>query len=158
MEAWITEAFERIKEKLSAECGRWGSRIPYQTENGRYVTDYAEKDIYWWTNGFWPGILWQMYYATGEEKYRMAAAETEEKLDQALYGFTGLHHDVGFMWLHSAVADWRLTGSAKSRDRGLMAASVLAGRFNPGEALSVHGTRNASSRERTVPAGLLWTP
>ena len=61
MEAWITEAFERIKEKLSAECGRWGSRIPYQTENGRYVTDYAEKDIYWWTNGFWPGILWQMY-------------------------------------------------------------------------------------------------
>ena len=132
MEAWITEAFERIKEKLSAECGRWGSRIPYQTENGRYVTDYAEKDIYWWTNGFWPGILWQMYYATGEEKYRMAAAETEEKLDQALYGFTGLHHDVGFMWLHSAVADWRLTGSAKSRDRGLMAASVLAGRFNPG--------------------------
>ena len=62
----------------------------------------------------------------------MAAAETEEKLDQALYGFTGLHHDVGFMWLHSAVADWRLTGSAKSRDRGLMAASVLAGRFNPG--------------------------
>ena len=35
------------------------------------------------------------------------------------------------MWLHSAVADYRLTGNEQSRVRGLMAASILAGRFNP---------------------------
>ena len=35
------------------------------------------------------------------------------------------------MWLHSAVADYRLTGSEEAKVRGLNAASVLAGRYNP---------------------------
>lgn len=35
------------------------------------------------------------------------------------------------MWLPSAVADYRLTGDADARRRGLHAAQLLAGRFNP---------------------------
>ena len=35
------------------------------------------------------------------------------------------------MWLHSAVADYRLTGNTKSLQRGLHAANILAGRYNP---------------------------
>lgn len=131
MEAWISEIYEKMQAKFSAECDRVGDRIPYWTQDGIYKEDYADKDIYWWTNGFWPGILWEMYYATGELKYRTAAEGAEKKLDQALYGFNGLHHDVGFMWLHSAVANWRLTGSEESRTKGLLAANILAGRFNP---------------------------
>ena len=87
------------------------NKIPYWTEDGIYQQDYAEKDIYWWTNGFWSGILWQLYHATQKELYLNTARKNEELLDKALHGFTGLHHDTGFMWLHSAVADYRLTGS-----------------------------------------------
>lgn len=72
-----------------------------------------------------------MYHATRKEIYRKAAEGVEQKMDKALWSFTGLHHDVGFMWLHSAVADYRLTGSEESRNRGLLAASILAGRYNP---------------------------
>jgi unsaturated chondroitin disaccharide hydrolase len=35
------------------------------------------------------------------------------------------------MWLHSAVANFRLTGNRDSRRRGLHAANLLAGRYNP---------------------------
>lgn len=131
MERWLEEIYEKMEAKFREECRRNGSRIPYRTEDGSYQTDYAQKDIDWWTNGFWPGILWSMYHATGDALYRDCARQTEEKLDQALHKFVGLHHDVGFMWLHSAVADYRLTGWAPAKTRGLLAASILAGRYNP---------------------------
>ena len=131
MENYLENLLEKIDKKIEAECKRLGEQIPYRTTDGRYNLDYAEKDIYWWTNGFWAGILWKMYHATGKDIYRNGAEAVEKKLDKALYGFVGLHHDTGFMWLHSAVADYRLTGSSNSRVRGLMAANILAGRYNP---------------------------
>lgn len=128
---WTEETYEKIRTKMGAECARIGSRIPYIAENGVYREDKAKSDIIWWTNGFWPGMLWQMYHADGEEQYRTAAEGAEEKLDRAFDIYTGLHHDVGFMWLHSAVADFRLTGNERSKARGLHAAHLLAGRYNP---------------------------
>jgi unsaturated chondroitin disaccharide hydrolase len=131
---WAEGVFEKLKVKLGAECARVGDRIPYIPRDGRYY-DLATSDnsegIFWWTNGFWPGLLWQMYHATGDDAYRKTAEAVEKRLDQALEGYEGLHHDVGFMWLHSAVADYRLTGNAESRRRGLHAANILAGRYNP---------------------------
>ena len=118
---WTEETYEKIRTKMRAECARIGSRIPYIAENGVYREDKAKSDIIWWTNGFWPGMLWQMYHADGEEQYRTAAEGAEEKLDRAFDIYTGLHHDVGFMWLHSAVADFRLTGNERSKARGLHA-------------------------------------
>lgn len=129
--AWAEETYSKILAKLSAECDRVGSRIPYIAKDGVYREDKAETDIVWWTNGFWPGMLWQMYHATKEEKYCTRAQEVEEKLDKAFDVYMGLHHDVGFMWLHTAVADYRITGSERSKARGLHAAHLLAGRYNP---------------------------
>lgn len=131
MEKYLENVLEKIDKKIEAECGRLGNQIPYWTTNGRYEIDYAEKDIYWWTNGFWAGILWKLYHATGKVLYRERAEAVEKALDKALHGFMGLHHDTGFMWLHSAVADYRLTGSEEARVRGIMAANILAGRYNP---------------------------
>lgn len=131
VEAELNSIFEKMETKIEAECMRMEDKIPYWTENGFYQDDYAKKDIYWWTNGFWSGILWQLYHATGKKLYKNTAWKNEELLDKALHGFTGLHHDTGFMWLHSAVADYRLTASSQALVRGLTAASVLAGRYNP---------------------------
>lgn len=129
--SWLQEMYEKIRCKLDAECSRVGGRIPYMTEDDVYKEDKARTDIIWWTNGFWAGMLWQLYHAEGKPEYRKAAEEVEQKLDRALDIYTGLHHDVGFMWLHTAVADFRLTGSERSKARGLHAAHLLAGRYNP---------------------------
>jgi Glycosyl Hydrolase Family 88. len=128
---WLEKTWSNIERKMAAQCSRLGDRIPYVPEGGRYGEDMGESDIFWWTNGFWPGILWQMYQATGEPSYRAAAEGVERRLDAAFDGFDGLHHDVGFMWLHSAVANYRLTGNKRSKTRGMHAANLLAGRFNP---------------------------
>lgn len=131
--AWAESEFQKLQAKLDAEVGRIGSKIPYIARDGRYEKDMAatSDDIIWWTNGFWPGICWQMWQATGNDAYLEAARGCEDELDAAFDRYTGLHHDVGFMWLLSAVADYRLTGNERSEARGLHAAHLLAGRYNP---------------------------
>ena len=127
---WAKSTFEKLDQKLKKECERIGNKIPYIPENGHYEQDLGESDIAWWTNGFWGGIMWQMYHATGDEVYKEKAENVEKRLDQSLEEYEGLYHDVGFMWMHTAVADYRLTGSHHSLVRGRHAANLLAGRFN----------------------------
>ncbi len=123
--------YKQIDAKLQAECTRLGGKIPYIAEHGRYVKDAGVETPFWWTNGFWAGMLWQMYASTGNELYKETAKKSEIIMEKDLSGFVGLHHDVGFQYLHTAVADYRLTGDEKAKIMGLHAASLLAGRFNP---------------------------
>lgn len=126
----LHEIYDKIDRKLLAECSRMGDKIPFIPENGVYP-DMREKNLFWWTNGFWAGMLWQMYDSSKNSTYREMAEKSELVMDEALKQFTGLHHDVGFQFLHTAVADYRLTGSEESKSRALHAATLLAGRFNP---------------------------
>ena len=128
---WADALWPRMREKMTAQCGRLGSSVPYAAQNGRY-TDKMAENPYWWTNGFWPGMLWLMYRNTGDEAFFQTARAVELRLDAALAGFEGLHHDVGFMWNLASVLDFRLTGDAYARVRSLHAATILAGRYNPG--------------------------
>ncbi|PAE12233.1 glycosyl hydrolase family 88 [Niallia circulans] len=130
IETWAQEILEKLDKKLSIQAKRLGNLIPYVPSNGKYV-DMGEQDIVWWTNGFWSGIMWQMYHATQKDVYKKTAEANEDRLDAAFDKYTGLHHDVGFMWLHTAVANYRLTGNERSKARGLHAAHLLAGRYNP---------------------------
>ena len=83
-EEWLQEIFEKLDRKVMRECGRLEDRIPYIPVNGRYSEDWGEKDIAWWTNGFWGGLLWQMYHATNRPEYRRSAERVEERLDRSL--------------------------------------------------------------------------
>jgi len=127
---WATDALEKIIPKVKAECERLNGAIPYIPVNNRYA-DQGEIKLWQWTNGFWGGILWQLYNATKEDIFRKTAEHLEERMDDAMVDFVGLHHDVGFQWLHTAVANYRITGCEQSFKRGLHAANILAGRYNP---------------------------
>lgn len=126
----IKELLRKTEDKIIAERERLGSSIPYMPVDGHYV-DMADTDIAWWTNGFWPGMLWLTYNDTKCESLKRCAVEIENKLDRAFEEFTGLHHDVGFMYRHSAAADYDITGSQRALARAMHAATILAGRFNP---------------------------
>lgn len=130
---WAKKIFKKIDEKLTVEAKRLGGKIPYipSAETGLYEEDLGTSDPVWWTNGFWSGMMWQMYHATEKELYKKTAELNEAALDKAFEIYTGLHHDVGFVWLHTAVANFRLTGNERSKARGLHAAHLLAGRYNP---------------------------
>ncbi len=126
----ISAIWQKIDEKLSRAALRSADKIPYTAIDGVH-DDKALTDITWWTNGFWPGLMWLMYVGTGRDVYRTAAEKAEEKLDAAFESYDGLHHDVGFMWHISSGVDYRLFKGRKSRLRTLYAADLLAARFNP---------------------------
>ena len=129
---WLDSAYDKLLVKMKAECGRIGTKIPYTTDKDGTYHDIEEGPwgVGFWTNGFWPGMLWQMYEATGDEDYRKAAVGVEERLDVLLNSPETVDHDVGFLFLLSSVANYRKTGDAQARRRGLLAASLLAARFN----------------------------
>ena len=132
MEAWIDLAFERACAKFArgARLAAQQGIIPYKSEGGRYVASPFDGNS-WWTGGFWPGLMWQLYKATGEQVYMDEALRVEALLTAELRTFDLLNHDVGFMYLLSTGAHHRLTGDAQARTDTLHAATILAGRFNP---------------------------
>ncbi len=127
---WIDSSWEKLERKLYNNSKVSKDKIPLTTVNGVHDDFSSPEGISRWTNGFWPGIMWLMYDATGKDSYREAAELCEEKLDGALENFNVLHHDVGFMWHLSAGANYLLTGNEKSKNRNLHAAAVLASRYN----------------------------
>ncbi len=128
--AWAAETAAAIETKLGLVAHRSRGILPYTTENGRF-DDMRGKNPCWWTNGFWGGILWQMYAYSGKPLYRELAIENELALDGNLMDPYGMDHDSGFKWMPTAVAHFRLEGDGDSLRRGLLAAENLAGRFNP---------------------------
>ena len=128
--AWANETLAKTAEKLEKVSRRSAHKIPYTTVDGVHDDKSNGRDVGWWTNGFWGGMMWQLYRLTGDESYRAIAEENEKKLDADLMDYEMLDHDNGFKWLPTAVADYRTTGSRASRNRGLLAACNLAGRYN----------------------------
>ena len=130
-QAWLDGVYQKLTVKMNAEAERIGTMIPYTTRDGKYHDLDVPGGLYFWTNGFWPGMLWQMYNATDDAVYRTAAEGVEDRMKEILTGFEGLDHDIGFLFLPMSVANWRRTGNEDARRRGLHAANLLAGRFNP---------------------------
>lgn len=110
---WARTTAARFEHKLRAVRERSAEKIPNRAVDGVHNNKIFEGNrddadgICWWTNGFWAGMLWQAYHATHDDRYAEIARFTERTLDECFSCYYGLHHDVGFMWLPSAVADYR---------------------------------------------------
>lgn len=126
---WAQEIEKKILDKYKVTVERNQHNLPYTTVDGRY-DDWTDTNPCWWTHGFWGGILWQLYSASKEESYKKVACDLEERMDKNLITAWGLDHDNGFKWLPTSVANYRLHNNEESKNRGLLAANNLAGRFN----------------------------
>lgn len=128
--SWAEKAWKQLEPKLRAECNRIGSGLPFIPVNGHYRDCMMPDGLWWWTNGFWPGLLWQAYHATGDNLYRSAAHGAGQRLIETLTAPDRLEHDTGFLFQLSAVADARLTMDTAARTAALQAADLLAVRMN----------------------------
>lgn len=125
-EEWILDGWSFIKKKVNSDCKAIGANFPHATKDKKYILE-NEK---WWTAGFWPGILWKVYEDTNEDELKYIANRCEEKMNHLLNDTEIIDHDLGFMWVLSSVANYKITGSKESRRRALLAANLLAARFN----------------------------
>ncbi len=132
MQNWARATLDRMAAKYRATlrpAAREGI-IPYRGVRGGWIGAPFDGNS-WWTGGFWPGLMWQFYAATGEDAFKAEARRVGALLANELIPFEKLNHDVGFMYLLSAGADNLLTGDPVAARDTLHAATLLAGRYNP---------------------------
>ena len=98
---------------------------PRSVVNG--VIQYIPIDD--WCSGFFPGIVWQMYRLTGDEKYLPYAEKYTEALDSIKH--LKWHHDVGFMMDCSYGQGLSATGNPAYAEVLVETARSLATRFRP---------------------------
>ena len=125
-------ALNKIAEKFrrTAETAAKAGIIPYQSAEGKWIASPYDGNS-WWTGGFWPGLMWQLWQLTKDDFFLEEARRVEKLLTDEFRTFRKLNHDVGFMYLLSCGADAKLTGNEQSETDMLHAASLLMGRFNP---------------------------
>lgn len=113
---------------------------------------YRVKDNDDWTNGFWTGMLWLAYEYTGDEKYKkVAKIHTDSFEERYNNDFILNHHDIGFLYSLSVVADYKITGSERARDLGIKAATKLKGRYQEkGEFIQAWGNLGEESEYRLI--------
>lgn len=95
------------------------------------ATDWYKIDIYDWTSGFWPGILWYNYENTKDEKIKKAAIHYTESLIPLLEPKHQGDHDLGFQFYCSFGNAYRLMGDINYKNVLLRGADKLAGFYNP---------------------------
>lgn len=132
--AWADQVAEKMHRKLSQVRVRSAEKLPSEAKNGVHDNKLTEAGHVgmtkgFWTNGFWAGMLWQMYADTKDEGYLQTARFTLPILQELLPEMDT--HDIGFLFLPTAVIDYQLTGDPQAEKAALEAAKWLAARFNP---------------------------
>jgi len=115
-----TAQYTTLLDKNAAQPG-----FPRTVEGGA-VKLVGARD---WTSGFIPGSLWYLYQATGEARWKTAAADYTARTAPAKFDKT--QHDLGFMLGSGYGNGLRLTGDTSYRDAMLAGATTLVTRFNP---------------------------
>lgn len=83
----------------------------------------------WWTSGFFPGSLWNLYSYSGDDNLKESAREMTSRVEKEKDN-TGTH-DLGFMLYCSFGTGLRITGDESYKDVLLTAARSLITRFRP---------------------------
>ncbi|MDO5349669.1 MAG: glycoside hydrolase family 88 protein [Lachnospiraceae bacterium] len=113
-----------------------------------------------WTTGFWTGVIWLAYEATGDVSFRKAAEiQVESFLERIEHKIDVNHHDMGFLFSLSCVAAYKLTGNEHAKKAALLAADHLAQRYRErGKFLQAWGNVGEPKEYRLIIDCLLNLP
>ncbi|WP_276804138.1 glycoside hydrolase family 88 protein [Lactobacillus hominis] len=156
-ESELDLAINDVIKKVKHNIVKLGETFPESsTINDTYRTS---KNIEW-TPGFWTGILWLCYENTHEEIFRSLAEKNVESFYQRIKNQVDVnHHDLGFLYIPSCVAAYKLTGNKLAKDAALLAADKLMERYNPkGKFIQAWGNVGDSNNYRLIVDAMLNIP
>lgn len=124
-----------LKQELNWICSQLKQNIKYYGEEfpspcareGKYSVMGNEE----WTNGFWTGMLWIAYEYSKNPKFKDVAERNCKSFRDRIDNMVALnHHDIGFLFVPSLVASYKITGNKKNREYAIKAADILIGRYH----------------------------
>lgn len=127
-EQFLKAELDFICDKLKKNIEKFGEKFPSACcENGQYRI--KENDD--WTNGFWSGMLWIAYEYTKDETFKnLAQKNTQSFIERLDNHFVLDHHDIGFLYSLSVVADYKINKDKNLEKQIVRAADKLADRFH----------------------------
>lgn len=127
-------------EKLKSAIDAALKKVDYMIETlGEGFAEHASvNNVYektdntdGWNQGFWTGILWISWELTGDDKYKNLALASIPSYRKRITEKIGVnHHDMGFLYIPSCVAAYKLTGDETARDTAILAADNLMERYH----------------------------
>lgn len=151
------EALHAAAEQVHANIPVFGAKFPLPcTENNIYPVSINTD----WTPGFYTGMCWLAYEATGKDAFRTAALQQAADFGHRLAVNENLdHHDLGFLYTPSCVAAYKLTGDTAARQAALDAAERLTHRYQQnGGFIQAWGRMNDPKEYRLIIDCLLNLP
>ncbi|MCI6886830.1 MAG: glycoside hydrolase family 88 protein [Lachnospiraceae bacterium] len=153
----VERAIEEVVEQVRLNLDYFGTRFPYPaTRELKYpVIDNIE-----WTDGFWTGLLWLCYEYTGDDVFRQRAEENVASFLNRVEKRIELdHHDLGFLYMPSCVAGYKVERLEAGKKAGLLAAKKLSERFQEkGGFIQAWGELGAKDNYRLIIDCLLNIP
>lgn len=109
----------------------------WEDMHGNFASHSSKNNVYFettndsgWNSGFTTGLLWLAYEATGDEKYRERALSHIPGYYKRIDEKIGVdHHDMGFLYVPSCVAAYKLTGNEQAQIAAIKAADHLITRY-----------------------------
>lgn len=126
---WLEGQLEYVYQKVLENLDTFETLVPAAVSKD-YVYPAVENAD--WTDGFWTGILHLANSYRPNEKIQTVITKQlavfQKRLDEEI---VLNHHDLGFLYSLSAVADYRLNKNESSKKMALQAADVLMRRYDP---------------------------
>lgn len=127
----VSESIDFVLRHMKENVKFFGDQFPsQQTIKNVYTKIDNDRG---WTTGFWTGMTWLAYEASGKDSLFLKEAESQTdsfiyRMDHDLQVDT---HDLGFLYSLSCVAAYKLTGNENAKKTALHAADILMKRFVP---------------------------
>lgn len=105
-----------------------------------------------WTDSFYVGMLWLDWMRTKDNAIKANIDLQMGEFEQRLKQTRGLdNHDIGFLYILSAVAGFKLTGCETYRDMAVRAAHLLSSRYHPSaKFIQAWGNPNGKENYRLI--------
>ena len=131
-ESWLTR--QEIEQAIDKAVRQLALNLDYFKEDyptpATFQNTYQVMDNTEWTNGFWTGCLWLAYEYNRNGKFGERAHQNVQSfMERVKHKIELDHHDLGFLYSPSCVAEYKINEDALAREAALKAADKLMERY-----------------------------
>ncbi|WPC09725.1 glycoside hydrolase family 88 protein [Globicatella sp. PHS-GS-PNBC-21-1553] len=117
-----------VLEKIRKNQSKFFDKIPWAASKD---LKYPVEENDYWTASFWIGQLFLVKEYFNSNEFDMVIKKQLETFDNRLKNKVELEtHDIGFLYILSAIADYKINGTESSKKMAIDAADALMIRFN----------------------------